>query len=171
MALGNHETVVIKHYKVDPVRLLVQRAGGMMRWGGISGISRLRFHDKDGYVGSYRILYHHGFAYSQATEGLHPAIKRWADQYEDWDMCIYSNDHKSHCTVLSKVKRNLGGGLADRNVIFVDTGTHQKTSKHGGTPDWSEIRGHKPVALHTALIHLKPVRGVGIRASVELGDV
>lgn len=171
MGVGNHETAMLVHHGIDVGALLCDRLG--TKQAGYSGFARLRWVLGETCVCTSTLLYHHGAWGGVASKGIIGA-GRYAGAFDGWDVFVFGHNHHCHVHHDTKLYMTQRGEIKNRDVFTVNTGTFQLTSRQGGTPQYSEIRGYAPVAITAPLIKFRhertPEGGHRMAVSVETGE-
>jgi len=171
LGTGNHETSMLKYHGTDVVKFLLDRLG--VTEGGYSGFARLRWHLHGKCVCTSTLLYHHGAWGGVATKGIIGA-ERYAASHDGWDVFVFGHNHHCHVHHNSKLYMTQNGVIKHRDCYIVNTGTFQLSSRQGGSPQYSEIRGYQPVAITAPLIKFTHRRGADdshtMGISIETGD-
>ena len=163
--MGNHEYTMLKHHGIDVVAFLCDALSGkhhpqglQVQHGWYSGFARFRFHRPRKTVGGcdgiFNLLYHHGFTTGQASDGVPPAVTRWASAHENWNVCVYGHNHRMAMAPLSRVHMTAKGRLEHTDSFIVGTGTFARSERQSGPPDYSEIKGFRPVYIGAPLIKI-----------------
>jgi len=183
MGIGNHELTMLKRHGCDVMSFICDKVGGNehpyrldVRHGWYSGLTRYRFNRLGGHAAgassTFTQLYHHGFATGQASDGIPPAISRWAMTHDGWNLCTYGHNRRMAQAPVSKVRMTQNGKIVHYDAWIQGTGTFNRAEKQGGPPDYSEVRGFRPVYIGAPLIKIRPgLEGdASVKWSIETGD-
>ena len=180
ISLGNHGFEVLRRHHTNPIARLARKLGATPV--GFSGYFLIRFFYREDAAGQgprcrVVILFHHGGSSGQVTKGL-PWAKRFAAQFEDWDLFVWGHNHQLQHHIEPRVGCNSRGTIRKRETHMVNTGTFydgfgiDSNCEPGSAPSYAERRGYSPVMCNAPLVKLRPrSRAPSVDIEVAMGDV
>jgi hypothetical protein len=177
MAVGNHETAVLKNYHTHLTSNLVTMMnlmhGSNVSVGGYGGYVRFHFERYGTERSTLNLKYFHGAGGGGiVTKGMLDVVRQ-AAVYPDADIIVNGHVHESMVVVHQQEKLSAAGRVGTKPLYFLRTGTY-KDEYRMGQGGWHVEKGRPPKPLssiltrlwlekghirqeHTQLIHEDPV--------------